>query len=392
MFAVLLTLLLLGVLFICQLEVRWSKTFGGADYDLAWSIVQTSDGGYALAGVTGSYGAGGGDFWIVKTDSSGNEEWSKTFGGERDDWARSVIQTSDGGYALAGGTDSYGAGGEDFWIVKTDSSGNEEWSKTFGGADSSGAESIVQTSDGGYALAGVTMSYGAGGVDFWIVKAESSGNEEWSKTFGGADYDFAESIVQTSDGGYALAGSTESYGAGGFDFWLVKTDSSGNEEWSKTFGGENDDWAYSVVQTSDGGYVLAGSTMSYGAGGEDFWLVKTDSSGNEEWSKTFGGVNRDWARSVIQTSDGGYALAGGWLLKTDSSGNEEWSKTFGGANGGTAWSIVQTSDGGYALAGGSGANFWLVKLGAPVPDTLSLALIGLIVAVALIGLILVCKL
>ncbi|MDH5686018.1 MAG: hypothetical protein OEY73_05765, partial [Hadesarchaea archaeon] len=199
-------------------------------------------------------------------------------------------------------------------------------------------------------------------------------------------------IVQTSDGGYALAGSTESYGAGGFDFWLVKTDSSGNEEWSKTFGGENDDWAYSVVQTSDGGYVLAGSTMSYGAGGEDFWLVKTDSSGNEEWSKTFGGVNRDWARSVIQTSDGGYALAGGWLLKTDSSGNEEWSKTFGGANGGTAWSIVQTSDGGYALAGGSGANFWLVKLGAPVPDTLSLALIGLIVAVALIGLILVCKL
>ena len=288
MFAVLLTLLLLGVLFICQLEVRWSKTFGGADYDLAWSIVQTSDGGYALAGVTGSYGAGGGDFWIVKTDSSGNEEWSKTFGGERDDWARSVIQTSDGGYALAGGTDSYGAGGEDFWIVKTDSSGNEEW--------------------------------------------------------------------------------------------------------SKTFGGENDDWAYSVVQTSDGGYVLAGSTMSYGAGGEDFWLVKTDSSGNEEWSKTFGGVNRDWARSVIQTSDGGYALAGGWLLKTDSSGNEEWSKTFGGANGGTAWSIVQTSDGGYALAGGSGANFWLVKLGAPVPDTLSLALIGLIVAVALIGLILVCKL
>jgi hypothetical protein len=363
-------------------SLSWSKTFGGEDDDWAWSVIQTSDGGYALAGYTESYGAGGFDFWLVKTDSSGNEEWSKTFGGENPDWAWSVIQTSDGGYALAGYTGSYGAGGDDFWLVKTDSAGNEEWNKTFGGENPDAARSVIQTSDGGYALAGVTESYGAGGDDFWLVKTDSAGNEEWNKTFGGENPDWARSVIQISDGGYALAGYTESYGAGGDDFWLVKTDSAGNEEWNKTFGGEDSDAALSVIQTSDGGYALAGftgiTTGSYGARGSDFWLVKTDSAGNEEWNKTFGGTSADGAYSVIQTSDGGYALAGltdcygaggsdFWLVKTDSSGNEEWNKTFGGARADSAFSAIKTSDGGYALAGNTnsygagGFDFWLVK-------------------------------
>jgi len=263
-------------------SLSWSKTFGGEDSDWAFSVIQTSDGGYALAGYTGSYGAGGEDFWLVQTDSAGNEEWNKTFGGEDSDWAFSVIQTSDGGYALAGYTGSYGAGGEDFWLVKTDSAGNEEWNKTFGGENSDWARSVIQTSDGGYALAGYTESYGAGGEDFWLVKTDSAGNEEWNKTFGGENSDWARSVIQTSGGGYALAGITESYGAGGVDFWLVKTDSSGNEEWNKTFGGEDPDWALSVIQTSDGGYALAGVTESYGAGGFDFWLVKTEGEGAGE--------------------------------------------------------------------------------------------------------------
>ena len=153
-------------------EEEWNKTFGGTDDDWAWSVQQTSDGGYIIAGTTESYGAGYGDFWLVKTDSEGNEEWNKTFGGTYSDGARSVQQTSDGGYILAGDTFSYGAGYSDFWLVKTDSEGNKEWSKTFGGNAWDGARSVQQTSDGGYIIAGYTGSYGAGGDDFWLVKVK----------------------------------------------------------------------------------------------------------------------------------------------------------------------------------------------------------------------------
>jgi hypothetical protein len=356
----------------------WIKTYGSTGSEMALSVTQTSDGGYALAGVTISYGVGG-DFWLVKTDASGNLEWSENYGGENLDMAYSVIQTSDGGYAIAGLTESYGAGEYDCWLVKTDASGNLEWSGTYGGTSWDGAHSVIQTSDGGYILAGYTYSLGAGSADFWLVKVDSSGNEEWSKTYGSENLDKAHSAVQTSDGGYALAGFTYSFDAGGYDFWLVKTDSLGNEEWNKTFGGENREEASSVIQTSDGGYALAGYTTSYGVGGRDFWLVKTDSSGNLEWSENYGGENWEWAYSVIQTSDGGYALtgytqsygAGGldfWIVMTDSSGNMTWGENYGGENSEIAYSIIQTSDGSYALAGFTGSygvggnDFMLVKL------------------------------
>ena len=360
---------------------EWNKTFGGIDDDEAYSVKQTSDGGYILAGFTSSYGAGSADFWLVKTDSSGDEQWNKTFGGTDADAAYSVQQTSDGGYILTGLTDLYSAGGADFWLVKIDSSGDEQWNKTFGGTDDDGATSVQQTSDGGYILAGSTWSYGAGS-DFWLVKTDSSGDEQWNKTFGGTDGDGAPSVQQTSDGGYILAGYTKSYGAGSADFWLVKTDSSGDEQWNKTFGGTDADVATSVQQTSDGGYILVGYTKSYGAGSGDFWLVKTDSSGDEQWNKTFGGTAPDAAPSVQQTSDGGYILAGGtwsygagsgdfWLVKTDSNGDEQWNKTFGGTSLDSTKSVQQTSDGGYILVGytksygaGSG-DFWLIKLKDP---------------------------
>ena len=213
-------------------------------------------------------------------------DWNKTYGGTMDDLAYSLVQTVDGGYALAGETGSSGAGGYDVWLVKTDSSGNQLWNRTYGGTYDDAAQALVQTSDGGYALAGWTDSFGAGGYDFWLVKTDSSGNMLWNKTYGGTQNDVAYSLVQTVDGGYALAGSTVSSGAGGEDVWLVKTNSSGNQQWNKTYGGTQDDAAYSLVQTVDGGYALAGYTNSFGAGGEDVWLVKTDSSGNQQWNKT----------------------------------------------------------------------------------------------------------
>jgi hypothetical protein len=352
---------------------RWSRTYGGTDNDEPRSIIQTSDGGYALAGFTFP-GASNADFWLVKTDASGNALWNKTYGGTGDDTAYSVVQTGDGGYALAGYTYSFGAGGNDFWLVKTDASGNQQWNKTYGGTSDDWAYSVIQTGDQGYALAGVT--YGFGPWDSWLVKTDSSGNQQWNKTYGGTSQDWALSVVQTGDGGYALAGYTYSFGAGGNDFWLVKTDASGNQQWNKTYGGTSDDWAYSVIQTGDQGYALAGVT--YGFGPWDSWLVKTDSSGNQQWNKTYGGTSQDWALSVVQTGDGGYALAGYtysfgaggndfWLVKTDASGNQQWNKTYGGTSNDAAYSIVKTGDGGYALAGSTysygagGYDFWLVK-------------------------------
>jgi predicted secreted protein len=356
----------------------WTHTRGGTNYDQACSVVQASDQGYVVAGYTDSCGAGGYDFWLVKTDAYGTLQWNQTYGGTDNEVACSMIKTLDEGYALAGYTASYGAGKYDFWLVKTDSSGNQQWNQTYGGADYDYAYSMVQTSDGGYALAGITNSYGAGDYDFWLVKTDASGALLWSQTYGGTNNNYAHSMVQTSDGGYALAGYAESYTADDPNFWLIKTDSAGNLQWNQTYGGAVYDYAYSVVQTSDGGYALAGMTDSYGIGGYDFWLVKTDSSGNPQWNQTYGGASYEIAYSMVKTSDGGYALAGFtasfgagkydfWLVKIDSTGNQQWNQTYGGTEFDYAYSVVQTDDGGYALAGltnsyGAGYyDFWLVR-------------------------------
>jgi hypothetical protein len=258
----------------------WNHTYGARAQDQATVVVRTSDGGYALAGYTDSYGAGSNDFWLIKTDASGIALWNKTYGGTGDDEAYSLVQTGDGGYALAGYTGSYGSGMDDFWLVKMDSSGNLVWSRTYGGTQDDEASSVIQTSDGGYTLAGYTNSSGAGGYDFWLVKTSADGTTQWNYTYGDAGDEFASAVVQTSDGGYALTGPTDSYGAGDFDFWLVKTDASGNMQWDKTYGGSGDDESFAVILTNDGGYALAGIMSSYGAGEYDGWLVKTDSSGN----------------------------------------------------------------------------------------------------------------
>jgi PKD repeat protein len=368
-------------------QMEWKQTIGGIGFDNAYSVQQTCDGGYISAGRTGSYGSGGGDFWLVKTDSNGKEQWNRTFGGTDYDYAHSVMQTLDGGYILAGNTRSYGAGESDVWLVKTDSLGYEQWNRTFGGTDRDSATSVTQAEDGGYILAGETYSYGAGRSDVWLVKTDSKGYEQWNKTFGGINDDRAESVRQTSDGGYILAGRTGSFGLGWSDVWLIKIDTNGNMQWNQTFGGTRGDWAESVQQTSDGGFIIAGTTTSYGAGYFDFWLIKTDSKGKEQWNQTFEGSGDDWAHSVIQTSDGGYVIVGKtgalddnvkydqnddlddmWLVKTDSKGNMEWYNSFGSTGFDWANCIQQTSDGGYIIAGktdsyrAGDADVWLIKL------------------------------
>ena len=255
-------------------EIAWSKTFGGPGEEYGFSVQQTSEAGYIIAGYTDSYGAGGRDAWLIKTDSSGDLSWNKTFGGSGTDRGSSVRQTSDGGYIIAGYTYSYGAGSSDVWLIKADSSGNMAWNQTFGGSGRDYAYSVQQTTDGGYIITGYTNSYGADEGDVWLIKADSSGNAAWNQTFGGSEYDTAYSVQQTTDGGYIITGYTNSYGAGTSDVWLIKTDSSGNEMWNQTFGGSRADYGSSVQQTSDGGYIIAGWAHSYGAADCDVWLVK----------------------------------------------------------------------------------------------------------------------
>ncbi|GIW65269.1 MAG: hypothetical protein KatS3mg093_248 [Candidatus Parcubacteria bacterium] len=256
------------------------KTIGGTNNDYINSLQQTSDGGYILGGYTSSYGAGNTDMFVVKLDSSGNISWSKTIGGIYGDYINSLQQTSDGGYILGGYTSSYGAGNIDMFVVKLDSSGNISWSKTIGGGSNDFINSLQQTSDGGYILGGYTYSLTPGIAYMFVVKLDSSGNISWSKTIGGIYGDFINSLQQTSDGGYILGGDTVSYGAGISDMFVVKLDSSGNISWSKTIGGTNNDFIKSLQQTSDGGYILGGYTSSYGAGNTDMFVVKLDSSGN----------------------------------------------------------------------------------------------------------------
>jgi hypothetical protein len=353
----------------------FAKTYGVALWELAYSVQQTSDGGYILASFTYSFG----DIFLIKTDMNGNKIWAKIYGGASDDTAFSVQQTSDGGYMLAGVTRSFGAGGYDALLIKTDANGNVQWAKTYGGTSGDYAYSVQQTSDGGYIVVGYTNSFGAGGYDIFLIKTDASGNVQWAKTYGGTGDDRAYSVQQTSDGGYIVAGRTYSFGAGG-DIFLIKTDASGNVQWAKTYGGIYWDYAYSVQQTSDGGYIVAGTTWSFGAGSYDIFLIKTDASGNVQWAKTYGGGDYDDASSVQQTSDGGYIVAGYtqsfgagdydiFLIKTDANGNISWAKTYGGTDYDWAYSVQQTSDGGYIVAGytasfGAFGDIFLIKTDA----------------------------
>jgi parallel beta-helix repeat protein len=256
-------------------SLEWNRTYGGIGSDFALALVQTTDGGYTLAGNTASFGAGGIDVWLVRTDVFGNMLWNRTYGGAGEDRPLALVRTVDGGYALAGRTASFGAGSGDFWLVKTDASGNHLWNRTYGGAGEDRAYGLVQTVDGGYALTGVTCSFGAVNGDAWLVKTDAFGNHLWNKTYGGVSEDVAYALVERVDGGYALLGPTYSYGAGSSDVWLLETDAHGNAKWNQTYGGTSQEYACSLVQLSDGGYAAAGGTKSLGAGSDDFWLIKT---------------------------------------------------------------------------------------------------------------------
>ena len=303
-------------------DMEWNKTYLGG---LIYSVVQTSDGGYALGGTAESLN-GDYDFWLVKTDAQGIMLWNNTYGGPDNEAANSpnsLVETSDGGLALAGYTSIFYEY-SDFWLVKTDSKGNMLWNKTYGESIFNSCSDLIETSDGGFALVGPTASGFVGSSDLLLVKTDSTGTTEWSKTYPGS----ANSLIETSDKGFAMAGSVSE------DFWLAKTDEYGNMEWTQTYGTTEDETAHTLIETSDGGYAIAGVAAGFFDGQYNIngWMVKTDELGNMQWDQTYGEAGDEQIYSLVETSDGAYVLAGYktstyagpgdmWLIKTDSHGN-----------------------------------------------------------------------
>ncbi len=341
--------------------ITWENTYGGSSLDRVYSMQQTADGGFILAGQTSSFSAGAYDFYVIKLDALGTIAWQDNFGGSKDETARSVCQTSDGGFIIAGRTSSFSTSGSDFYIVKLDSGGNKSWEKVYGEDDYfEDAWSIRQTADGGYIVAGYAEISFPDNNDAYVIKLDSSGNEVWSETYGGPEKEGAKEIQQTADGGYVFAGFTESSGAGERDFWVVKLDNSGTVTWEETYGGVRDDEAWSIHQTADGGYIAAGFTESSGAGGRDIWALRLNSSGTVLGDETYGGAEDDEARSIRQTRDRGYILAGFresagntdiYVAKLTIDGDITWERTYGDDGDDVAYAAQRTADGGYILAG-----------------------------------------
>jgi len=352
--------------------ITFERTYGGNRDDIAHSVQQTEDGGYIMAGETQSFGAGLGDVYLYKTDSLGNTQWSRVYGGSGIDIGHCVRQTEDGGYIVAGETWSFGSGLPYVYLVKTDSLGDTLWTRTFADRWAKGY-SVRQTQDGGYIAVGVTEIGGSVGQDAYLVKVDSSGQLLWTRHHGGPDTDMAYCVRQTTDGGFIVVGET----LPPRNLYILRTDSLGDPRWARVYGGAGDARAYFVDKTEDGGYIITGYANTFGSG-DGVYLLRTDSIGDTLWSRRYGTIGGSYGRSVLVASDGGYVVAGGCLrmggnkdvllLKTDSNGDSVWSRSFGGILEEQGAEAQQTRDGGYILLGstwsfgtGSRNMFYLIK-------------------------------
>jgi hypothetical protein len=349
-------------------DTLWTRTYGGAGSDYGYSIEQTSpDGGYIIAGSTFSFGEGSYDIYYLKTDANGEVDWERTYGGTGTDHGSSIQQTLDGGYVIAGYTNSSGAGDYDVLLAKTDASGVVDWAYTYGGAADDRGWSVQQTlPDSGYIIAGYTETVGSGGGDAFVIKTDADGGLLWANPFGGTSWEEARCASQTfPDSGYIVIGTTSSSGAGADDVYLIKLDADGDSLWARTYGGAASENGYEVRQTfPDGGYIIVGNTYSFGAGNSDIYLVKTDQNGDTLWTRAFGGASVEYGYSVQQTSpEAGYIIAGStrsfavgsydaYVIKTDVGGDPVWTRTYGGSAYDDGYSVCQTApDSGYVVAG-----------------------------------------
>jgi hypothetical protein len=345
-------------------DTLWTRTFGGLGQDSCWSAQYTADNGFILAGWTNSYGAGNRDFYIVKTDSSGDTMWTRTFGGADVDECLSITQTFDDGYLAGGRTWSFGPEG-DVWLIKLNAQGDSQWTKTIGGLGWETCRSLQQTADSGFIIIGSTNSFGAGNDDIYVIKVNKNGDTLWTRTYGGPLNDNGYAVSQTNNGEYILACWTESYGVGSYDAYIIKTDSLGDSIWTRVWGGSNMDKACAIMIADDGSYMIAGWTFSFGPNAQNAYLLKMTPSGDSVWTKYYGDDIFSDFYSVQKTMDRGYILAGGtgssnptadmYLVKTDSMGDMLWYTRYGGSGQDYGWAAEQTDDGGYYIAGWTGS-------------------------------------
>jgi hypothetical protein len=343
-------------------DTLWTKTYGGPEHDEGLSVQQTLDGGYVVAGYTNSFGGpGGSHVWLLKTDAAGDTLWTRTYlgthGGTEDCWAWSVQQTSDTGYVLAGHFNW-----EDMWLIKTDATGGTSWTRRFDAGNAEEARSVQETSRGGYIVAGFTGVPWTEQCDAYLVLTDESGDTVWTRTYDAMGYEEGWSVQETLDGGYVIAGCTGLYPTAVFDAYLVKTDVNGDTLWTRTYDAGRGEYGRSVQQTSDGGYIVAGySCDSYPESNP--YLVKTDAGGNAIWARTYDHT-LGWFFAVQQTADDGYIAAGArrlsdsdmtpylYLVRIDSLGDTLWTDTYlRDENASYTMSVKQCADGGYIIAG-----------------------------------------
>lgn len=394
---------------LAQPVIEWAKCFGGTNSDQGWGVCEATNGQFVIVGGTSSNNGdvsglhGGSDVWLTNITSAGNLLWQKCLGGFSSENGKSVVKTSDGGYIIVGTTNSNDGDvsgnndpsgfTSDYWVVKTDGSGNLQWQKCLGSGGDEIGNSIKQTFDGGYIVGGISQGIGGdvsgnnGIIDFWIAKLDNSGNIQWQNNFGGSDYDWCNSIIQTADSGYLACGYTHSNdfdvtgNHGSRDCWVIKLDATGNLQWQKCFGGTSMDDLFSVIQTPDGNFIGCGAVGSndgdvsgnHTNNYNDAWVFKFNSSGGLLWQKCLGGNNNDGGGFIQSTPDGGFVFAGAsrsndfdvsinhglsdyWIVKIDSLANLQWQIPLGGTNNDFLNNILMLSDGSIAAIGYTSSN------------------------------------
>lgn len=350
--------------FVTIAQNYWAKTYGGNSEDSPWKIVNIPNSGFAIEGRTRSFGSSSEDFLFFTADSNGTPLLQKVFKANNLDEPYAMTRTSDGGYLIGGNSNSFGEGSKDIVFLKLNSNGGIEWQKSIGGYYDEAVLSVIQTSDGDYIAAGWSFSVGAGGTDAWILKITPNGNLQWQKTYGSKGYDFAHSVVETTDGGIVFVGQSDIASGSDNDVWIVKLDNSGNIVWQKTYGGSKDESGRAVLQNPDGTLIVGAWSKSFGNSSSDFWLLKLNPDGSIIWQKAYLANGEDNFFAIERTKNDGYILVGGsnsidnsdydfLVLRVDGDGSIVWKKAYGGNETDQASSIAIPENGGFLVAGWS---------------------------------------